>query len=221
MTTSAKMSLSSRFVVLGLQEVEVTENAPRCQAEIFSDDFAEVPVCHASLDGAIRVDVQRQRFFHADSLGELEQHTLAIASSDQGLGDPSGGLSSAAVHLGRIFAGESASAVGSMSSLSIHNDFPAGQSSVSVRPANGEGSRGVDDPLNIGVDQVVRQNLQADFLDQDGHFLVGLAFTVLVRNENSMDSDGLETTVIVLVLDGDLRFGVRPEPVDLVCLAHA
>lgn len=215
------MTVPSRFVVLGLQEVEVTENAPRCQTEILSDDFAEISVGHAILDGAIGVDVQGQRLFHADSIGELYQHTPAQSAGYQGLGDPSGGLSSTAIHLRRVFARECATTVGSMSALSVHYDFPAGESSVSVRPTNREGSRGVDDPLNVSVNQVIRQHLQAHFLDQNGHFFVGFAFCVLVRHQNSMDSDGPETTIFVFVLDGDLRLGVRSEPVYLVGLAHA
>lgn len=63
------MSVSGRLVLLGFEEIEVSENAPGSQTEICADNFAQVSVSHTLFNSAIRVYIQGERFFDTDSVG--------------------------------------------------------------------------------------------------------------------------------------------------------
>jgi len=198
------MSISGALVVFGTKEIKLSKNVAWTETEVFTDDFSEITVSHSFSDGSVRVDVERQRFLDADSVGELDQYPFAESCSHQRLGHPSSGLSSTSVHLARIFSRKGPSTVGPMTALGVHYDFPTCQTRVSMRPSDRERTRGVHYPLDVVIKQVGGQYPFADG-DQFGcHLFVGFIRGVLVGNKDSVNPDWFEASVIILLLNGNL-----------------
>ncbi|RYE01183.1 MAG: methionine adenosyltransferase, partial [Sphingobacteriales bacterium] len=65
----------------------------------------------------------------------------AHAGGYQVFGDVAGGVGGRAVYLARVFARESATAVGTLAAVGIHDDFAAGEARVAVRAADDELAR--------------------------------------------------------------------------------
>ncbi len=77
------------------------------------------------------------------------------------LADVARGIGGAAVHLGRVLAGEGAAAVAGVAAVGIHDDLAAGQAAVPRGPPMTKAAGGVD--VNLGL--VVQQpggDLRAD-----------------------------------------------------------
>src|SRR5690606_20359327 len=86
--------------------------------------------------GAVGVDVERQRFGHADGIGELDRAALGEAGGDEVLGQVAGGVSCRAVELGRVLAAERPTAGRGRAAISVDEDLAAGEAGVAVRPAD-------------------------------------------------------------------------------------
>src|SRR5574344_2493667 len=140
------------------------------------------------------------------------------------------GISCTSVHLARILSRESASAVGSFASVSIHNDFSSRQACISVRSADDELSSRINEVFDICIKQS-QDSLVMNFRDnawhQDfdniltyssEHLFISLLlslngfilwkhkFIVLSGNHNRINS---YRTTVVIVFNCYLAFGIR------------
>jgi hypothetical protein len=69
------------------------------------------PAVFVDLAGAEGVDADGGRLGHADGVGHLDFTAIRQTGGDDVLGDVAGGVGGGAVHLGRVLAGEGATAV--------------------------------------------------------------------------------------------------------------
>ena len=208
---SAKVAVGGGLVVDRGSEVEGSHEHAGAQVEVVLDDLRELGV---GLDaGAVGVDEDRQGLGDADGVRELDEAALAQLRGDERLRDPAGGVRARAVDLGRVLAGERATAVCAPAAVRVDDDLAPGEPGVALRPADDEAAGRVQvvDGLVVevlggddGLDDVLHQDLV------DG--LVGHVGVVLRRDDDGVHAHGGQVRALLLVLDGDLRLGVRAHP---------
>src|SRR5262249_20693763 len=106
-----------------------------------------------------------------------------------------------AVHLRWVLAREGAAAMPAPAAVGIDDDLAAGQARVPHRPADDEATGRVDEAFGLGRDELARQLLLADLLED--RLLEGLVLhvgMVLRRQDRRVDGD----RAVVLVADGHL-----------------
>lgn len=126
------------------------------QVPVTPDDVYQLGI--ALLSGTVRVDVDRKRLSYTDSVRKLDEHTTGETGGDQRLGcnrrlptlalvgrykpsngsrltDPSGSVSGRSVDLGEILSGESATSVGTPSTVGVDNDFTSAEIHMQTRSA--------------------------------------------------------------------------------------
>jgi len=189
-------------------------NDTRSEVEVVSDDLDELGVGLRSR--AVRVDEDGQGLGDTDGVRELDEGSLGEAGSDEGLGDPSGGVRGGSVDLGPVLSGESSTTVGSPSTVRVDDDLSAGKTGVTLRATDDESARGLDVVDGSVVEQVLGDDGLDDLLEDLGSEVLGRDLLgVLRRDDDGVDSDGHDGTVgLLLVLDGDLGLGVRSEPAE-------
>ena len=120
----------------GVQQQQATYDAARAQVEVVLHNLHQL--LFGLLAGAVGVDVDAEGLRHTNGIGQLDQAAAAKPSLDQGFRDPTGSVSGRAIHLGGVLSGESATAVGAPTTVSVHNDLAASETSVTVGTANDE-----------------------------------------------------------------------------------
>lgn len=98
---AAEVAVRSRLLEDGLSQLQVAEQTARAEVEVVVDDLHKVLVglAGAGLAGAVRVNVDGKRVRDTDRIGQLDQHAVAEAGVNEGLGDPAGCVRSGSVHL--------------------------------------------------------------------------------------------------------------------------
>src|SRR5450755_1269145 len=94
----------------------------------------------------------------ADGVGELQFAARGETGSHDVLRDPAAHVSGAAINLRRIFAGERATTVTAHPAVSVHDNLAPGQTRVTLRPADDETARGVDEKFRLLREQTRGQN---------------------------------------------------------------
>lgn len=217
---ATKVTEGSGLLVDGATQLEVTNDATRAEIEVIFNNLQNFSV---RLDtSAVGVDVDREGLGNTDGVRDLDESALAELGSDEGLGDPTGSISSRAIDLGGVLAGEGTTTVSTPTTVAVNNDLAASQTSITLRTTDDEATRGVQvvDSLIVevlggdgGLDNALHQTL-ADLL-------VGNTVVVLSGDDNSVDAFGDQRTVVVLlVLNGDLSLGVRAQPLELTRAAN-
>merc|ERR1719483_387683 len=108
----------------------------------------------------------RKRFCYTNSIGNLYKTPFAKSSLDKRFSDPSSSIGCTSVHLGVIFARESSTPMSSPTSISIDNNFPSSESSISHWASNNKVATRVDVELGFSV-QVLLGDCGADNLLHD------------------------------------------------------
>ena len=189
------------------EEVELLDDVSRLEGEHFEDGGEDLVVADGAGAEAVDVDAHRKRV--ADGVGELHFALRGEAGGDDVLGDPAAHVGGAAVHFGRIFAGEGTTAVTAHAAVAIDDDFTTGEAAVALRAADDEFAGRVDEILGVLGEHVLRQDLLDDLLDAE--FLdLGVAHVsgVLGGDDDVHDAGGLA----IDVFDGNLALGVRAQP---------
>src|SRR3546814_976081 len=94
--------------------------------------------------GAVRVDIERQRLGHADSIAEPDSAALGKACGNDILGEITAYISGGTVKLGRVLDRKRAAAMRNRAAIGVENDLATRQPSVTIRPANFQKARGID-----------------------------------------------------------------------------
>lgn len=127
------------------------------------DTRSEVPVLTDELDNlllrdlscAVGVDIDRQRLSYTDSVGELDKNTTSNATRDQRLGyssilakrpirtattrtNPTSGIRSGTIDLGKVLSRESTSSVGSPTSVAVNDNLTTRQTGIALGSTNHE-----------------------------------------------------------------------------------
>ena len=168
-------------------EVERLAHHTRAEVERLLDLF------EASASGilpSVRVDVDGQRLGDTDGVGDLEQGATGETRGDDGLGRLAGDVRAGAVDLGRVLSGEGAAAVGAPATVGVDDNLTTGQTGVTVRTTDDKSSGRVQVEDGVGVEVLLRDNLD-DFVHQIvGDLFVGDAFDVLGGDQDGVDALG-------------------------------
>lgn len=125
-----------------LGEIELLDNNTRAQVEVLVDDLDKLV---RSLFGrAVGIDINGEWLRYANGVGKLDQSTANELGVDEGLGDPSSKVGRRSIHLRKVLARESSTAVSSPATISIDNDLPASETGITLWSTNNEQSRGLD-----------------------------------------------------------------------------
>jgi len=81
------MSKTRRFLINWPLQLELLDNLTWAEAEVLADNFGEIRVGSAAIHGAVRVDVDAERVSKADSIGNLDENTVAQACMNERLCD--------------------------------------------------------------------------------------------------------------------------------------
>lgn len=147
-----------------------------------------------------------------DAVCDLHHCSLAESVGHQVLGDPPSSIGSRPVDLGWVLARESTSSVSSPTSVSISDDLPSSQPSVSSRSTNDEQVAGVEHVASVD-EPLLRDCVLDDVIDEIlSELLVGDVWVVLCADEDGVDSYWCDEVALFFVLDCNLHLGVRTHP---------
>src|SRR5262245_52954194 len=167
--------------------------------------------------GAESIDKNGNRLRHADHVRQLNLTALRQLGRDDILGDVARHVGGAAIDLGWIFSGEGAAAMTAHAAVGINDDFPSGEPTVALRPADDKASGRVNVIDSVLVEKF-RGNDGFDHAVDDGflQFAVFHVNAVLGRNDDIFYAHRLAITIF----DGDLGFAVRPQKIGFAALAY-
>src|ERR1035437_8857858 len=122
---SPEVPVSSRRLVDRPSQIQRLDDVRRAQVEKLVDVGQDLRV--RNLFGAVGLYGDRHRTSDADAVGKLDFEAVGQAGGNDVLGDPAGGISGRAVHLGGILAREGATAVAGHAAVCVDDDLAAGQ----------------------------------------------------------------------------------------------
>ena len=206
---SAHMTVSRKRGVLGIEQTQLADDRRGTAVKDLFDcrDDLLLGICRGT--EGIRHDRYGMR--DADRVRKLDLAFFRDLRGDNVLRDVSRVVRSRTVDLCRVFARESAAAVAGIAAVGIDDDLSAGQTSVAGRPADDKASGGIDKDLGIVVEQRRGDGRADDLFDDILAQGLEIDLVVLGRNDNGIDALDL----VVVVLDGDLRFSVGTQIGDL------
>ena len=198
-------------VVDGVGEVQLLDDDTGTEIKVLVDDLNKL--LRGLVRGAVCLNEEGQRLSYTNGVGKLDQCAASQLGVDERLGDPAGKVSGRAVDLGVVLSGESTTTVGSPTTVGVDNDLTAGETGVTLGSANDEETRGLDVVDGLVVEHLGGDDLLDDLLlDLLAEFLGGDVLAVLGRDNNGVDTEGNDGTVVVSVLNGDLGLGVGSQP---------
>src|SRR5215467_10883696 len=154
------------------------------------------------------VNHYRHGFGNADGVGQLNFGFGGQPRGNHILGDVARHVAGRAINLGWILAGERAATMTAVAAVGVHDNFAAGETSITHWPADDEATRRVDVVLSVFVEHGHRYNWLDDmFQDGVAEIFVRNGVAMLRGDNDRIDPGGLA----VAVLDGDLRLAVGPE----------
>lgn len=195
-------------------QVQLLDNDTGSEVEVVTYDLDQL--LRRMFGGAVSLDVNGQRLGNTDGVGELHKSSSGQTGVHQRLGNPTGSVSSRSVDLGKVLSGESTTTVSTPTTVGVDNDLSTGQTSVTLRTANDESAGWLDVVDGLVVQQFSwdcsLDDLLKDFLSQ---VLSGDLLGVLSRNDDGVDSQRLDRTAILEVLNSDLGLAVGSQPAQL------
>jgi len=212
---AAKVSVGSSLLEDRSAEVKVSNDSSGAKVKVSIDNLSDLCIGLARSGDASSVSVNKdgERVRDADGVRELNQDSVAKTGSNKRFSNPTSGICSRAVNLCGVLSGEGSTTVGTPTTVSINDDFTAGESSVTMRTTNDETSRRVKvvDCLLVkvlswdnGLDDVLHE-LSLDLL-------LGDVLRVLGGNDNCVDTLGNRLAIIHLVLASHLGLAIRTNP---------
>ena len=197
----------------GVGQVEFLDDDTRSEIEVVADDLDEL--VGGLVRGAVGLNEDGEGLGDTNGVGELDEGTASELGVDEGLGDPSSNVGGGTVDLGVVLSGESTTTVGTPATVGVDNDLTASQTGITLRTTDDEAARGLDVVDGAVIEELGRDDLLDDLLlDLRAELLSGDVVGVLGGDDDSVDAQGHDGTVVVRVLDGDLGLGVRARPGD-------
>ncbi len=103
--------------------------------------------------------------------------------------------------------------MGTPTTVGVDDDLTASETGVTLGTTDDEQTRGLDVVLDVVVEVLGGDDLLDDLLlDLLAELLGGDVLAVLGRDDDSVDTERDDGTVVVSVLNGDLSLGVRSQP---------
>jgi hypothetical protein len=198
-------------VVDRVGEVQLLDNDTRTEVKVLVDNLNKL--LGGLVRGAVCLNEEGQRLSYTDGVGKLDQCAASQLGVDERLGDPAGKVSGRTVDLGVVLSGESTTTVGTPATVGVDNNLTASETGITLGSTNDEQTRGLDVVLDVVVKVLGGDDLLDDLLlDLLAELLGGDVLAVLSRDNNGVDTEGNDGTVVVSVLNGDLGLGVGSQP---------
>ena len=124
------------LAVDGVDQVELLDNDTGAHVEVGLDDLDEL--LGALVGGAVGLDEDGEGLSDTNGVGELDKGTTGELGVDERLGDPAGEVSSRAVDLAVVLAGEGTTTVSTPATVGVNDDLAASETSVTLRTTNDE-----------------------------------------------------------------------------------
>lgn len=142
---------------------------------------------------------------------------MAETGVDEGLRDKASVVGTGTIDLGGVFTGVSTTSMGAPATVRVDNDLSSSDTGISGGTTDIELAGRVDDKDSVSQ-EVVGANLLDDLLNEGlSDFLVTDLGVVLGGDEDVENSGGQKVVSLLLrdlVLNDDLGFAVRSEPLD-------
>ena len=200
------MAVGRQLAIDRLSQVQIPDDGGGPQVKDLLHSLFQLLIPHRT--GTEGIHQHADGLGHADGVGQLHLALPGQSCRHDVLGHPAGGVSSGAVHLGGVLAGEAAAAVRGAAAIGIHDDLPTGEAAVTLRAADDEPAGGVHIDLRILVQQFCGNSGLDDHID---HILADLLQrhlgAVLGGEHHGIHPDGL----LAVILHSDLSLAVRPQ----------
>ena len=212
------MAIGRRAGVDGLAQIQLPDDGRRGQAEHQLNGFFQTVVgteC-SSAEGIYR---HHDRLRLADGVSQCNLAPAGKTCRHDVLGNIPGHIGAAAIHLGGVFAGESASPVGNKHAIAVHHEFPPGQAGIRFRAAKDKTAGGVHQDLGVLVGREIAQRRSQDLIGQlPAQFILLHVRAVLGGDHDRVQTQGL---AVLVVFHGDLGFAVRAQAGDQPCFSDS
>ena len=124
------------LAVDGVDEVELLDNDTGAHVEVGLDDLDELG--GALVGGAVGLDEDGERLSDTNGVGELDKGATGELGVDERLGNPAGKVSSRAVDLAVVLAGEGTTTVSTPATVGVNDNLAASKTGVTLRTTNDE-----------------------------------------------------------------------------------
>lgn len=104
---STKVSSNRQLLEIWLLEFEVSDDHSRSEIEVSEDDVLEIFISVSFGGCSVGENVEGDWESETNTVSDLDEGSLAETVVNEGLGDPSGGISSRSVDLSTVFTRES------------------------------------------------------------------------------------------------------------------
>ena len=145
-----------------MKQIEHLDNSLRPQIEMFIDQRRDFFIGNHT--GTFRIDCDIDRFGHANSIADLNLAFACQTGSNNIFGDISCRIGCRTVNLAGVLPGKGSPPMRTGSAISIHNDFTAGQPTISLRATNDETSCRIDQ-IAGALEPLHRHNRLDDLLN--------------------------------------------------------
>ncbi len=98
---------------------------------------------------AMQVNIDRKWLGNTDGVGKLDRAAISKIGGNDILGEVARCIGGRAVNLGRVLAGECATAMRSGTTVGIDDDLATRQTRITIGPANDELARWIDVPVAV------------------------------------------------------------------------
>src|SRR6201982_3681599 len=150
LVSASEMAVRSRLAINRTPQVQRIDNALRSQLEVRPDQVGNDR--RIDLGSPERFNQNTHRFGDADRIRQLNFALIGETRRDNVFGNVTRHVGRGPIHLGRIFAAESAAAMASHAAVGVHDDLATGQTGVAHRAADHKSPRGVEMILAVRVE---------------------------------------------------------------------
>merc|ERR1711988_935277 len=135
---AAEVAVCCSLLILRLTQCQRLSNGTWSTVELNLQDVGDIVNGERALLAAIGLHKERQRLGHTNGIGKLHQASGTQATGHHRLGHLTADVCCRSVHLGGVFAGESAAAVSSPSTVCVDDDLTTSEASIALWATNDE-----------------------------------------------------------------------------------
>jgi hypothetical protein len=137
-----EVAVLGRLVVDGVGKVELLDDDTGTEVEVLEDNLNKL--LRGFLRGTVVLDEERQGLGNTNSVRQLDKAAAGQFGGNERLSDPARKISSRAVDLGIVLAGEGTTTVSTPAAVGVDDDLTAGETGITLGTTNDEQTGGLD-----------------------------------------------------------------------------
>ena len=141
---TAEVSVAGSLTIDRSTELEAPLDSIGAEVKDFVYELSDLCIAEGDVACPIGVDEDADRLSDPDGIGELYEYFVSDASSDEVLRYVASCIGCRAVYLRGVLAREGTTTMGGLTSVGVDDDLTPRETSISVRTADDELTRGVD-----------------------------------------------------------------------------